>query len=102
MVGRTQEGYRYQPVRFVDHMKVKCKTVSVVTGPPEPPEPWENPSEVARAAKRLETQRFAAELTEAGLSQAQIASEVGVSERTVRRLLRAYGLSGGSGGGSRR
>ena len=36
VVGRTQEGYRYQPVRFVDHMKVKCKTVSVVTGPPEP------------------------------------------------------------------
>lgn len=81
-----------QRVRFVDDLKVRCKTISIVTGPPEPME--ETSPEVARRVRRLEAQKFATELTEKGLTQSEVATEMGVTDRTVRRLLRASELAG--------
>lgn len=91
MVGRTQEGYRYQPVRFVDHMKVMCRTVCVVAGPPEihtPQRAVVNRRErgIRAYATTPENIREIHRLKTEGFTQWKVAELTGWSKRTIERL----------------
>jgi hypothetical protein len=78
------QGVRFQPVRFKDPLKVRCKTVSVVTGPPEPPPPH-RPVQ-GRGSARTEADRWEiARLCALGLTQKQIVKETGWSKNTIQR-----------------
>ncbi len=79
-MGRTQEGYRYQPVRFVDHLKVRCKTVSVVTGPPE------SQLEGRWAKRQAERDRIDLLISQ-GMTHALIAKRMHIGLATVTRRL---------------
>ena len=83
VVGRTQEGYRYQPVRFVDHMKVRCKTVSVVDGPPEAPEVTGKKAKMQEERERIDA------LLAQGCTQPEVARKLHVSLRTVANRIHA-------------
>ena len=84
MVGRTPDGYRYQPVRFTDHLKVRSKTVSVVVGPPEP-DPPHRPAHGKGSARTEDDNREIARLCALGLTQEQIAKETGWGKNTIQR-----------------
>ncbi len=83
IVGKTPAGYSYQPVTFRDPLKVRCKTVSVVVGPPEP-DPPHRPSHGKGSARTEEDNREIARLCALGLTQEQIARETGWGKRTVK------------------
>ena len=90
VVGRTPDGYRYQPVRFKDKLKVRSKTVSVVVGPPEPDSPTmvdkmaelQERRDNTRVERREEVQRLKAQ----GYTQTEVAAIMGCGLRTVQRV----------------
>lgn len=84
VVGRTDAGYFYQPVRFKDHLRVRCKTRVVVEGPPEPPPPH-RPAQGKGSARTAEDNREIARLCALGLTQEQIERETGWGRNTIQR-----------------
>jgi predicted DNA-binding protein (UPF0251 family) len=77
VVGRTPEGYRYQPVNFRDRLKVGCKTISLVMAPPEAPKL------TGKQVKMKEEKESIEKLLSQGLTQAQVAKRLRMSPRTV-------------------
>ncbi len=77
VVGRTPEGYRYQPVNFTDRLKVGCKTISLVMAPPEAPKL------TGKQVKMKEEKESIEKLLSQGLTQAQVAKRLRMSPRTV-------------------
>ena len=101
MVGRTPEGYRYQPVRFVDHLKVRVKTVSVVEDPPSPPERKIvlRPTKGTRLTE--EERERVRELHHQGVRRDEIATALRRSVRSIDTVLasQSHCKDGQEGGG---